>query len=134
MPRAVLGDEPPTGEPVEHDLQITWRNIEPDEQLETLVRDRAAQLERYFDRLLRCRVMVEMPHRHGQEGNLVHVRIDMTVPGREIVVGRHPDAHQQHENAKVAIRDAFKAARRQLQDHARKIRGDVKRHSQPELL
>jgi cold shock CspA family protein len=76
-------------------------------------------------------VAVETPHRHHHRGNLFHVRIDITVPGRELVVGRSPAAHHAHEDVYVAIRDAFRAAARQLEDHARLVRGEVKTHAVP---
>ncbi len=68
--------------------------------------------------------MVEAPHRHHQHGVQFNVRIDITVPGGEVVVKREP-----HTDIYVAIRDAFIAARRQLQSHAKRQRGDVKSHA-----
>ena len=56
-------------------------------------------------------MLVEVPHRHQHKGVLYNVRIDMTAPGGELVVKREPA-----EDLYVAIRDAFDAARRQLQE------------------
>ena len=70
-----------------------------------------------------CRVVVEVPHKHHQQGRRFNVRIDIGVPGSEIVVNR-----DQAEDVFVALRDAFDAAKRQLEDYAHKIRGDVKAH------
>jgi cold shock CspA family protein/ribosome-associated translation inhibitor RaiA len=112
-------------------LQVTFRNMEPSAAVEAEVRDRAEQLDTLFDRITSCRVAVEAPHRHHHKGNLFHVRIDITVPGRELVVGRSPAAHHAHEDVYVAIRDAFRAAARQLEDHARLVRGEVKTHAVP---
>ncbi len=78
-----------------------------------------------------CRVVVEAPHKHHHRGNIYHVRIDITVPDEELVVSRDPGQQQTHDDVYVAIRDAFKAARRQLEDYARKRRGDVKSHEPP---
>jgi cold shock CspA family protein len=78
-----------------------------------------------------CHVVLETPHSHHQQGNLFHVSIDLTVPNGEIVVNRDPKEHHAHENAYVAIRDAFNAARRKLQDFSRKQRGDIKTHEIP---
>jgi cold shock CspA family protein len=72
--------------------------------------------------------VVERPHRQHHKGTLFHVRIDLRVPGRELVVNRDPTEHHAHEDVYVAIRDAFDAARRQLEDHAREMRGGVKSH------
>ena len=63
-----------------------------------------------------------------EEGGVYHVRVDLTVPGREIVVSRDPAENHAHEDVYVAIRDAFDATRRQLEDHVREIRADVKHH------
>jgi ribosome-associated translation inhibitor RaiA len=85
-----------------------------------------AELEKVFDRITSCRVMIEAPHQHQRKGRLFHVRVDLTVPGGELLVRRDPAEHHAHKDVYVAIRDAFDAAVRQLEDHARKLRGDVK--------
>jgi len=87
-------------------------------------REAARKLESAHPRLMRCHVSVERPHRHKEQGNLFNVRLALHLPGDEIVVNR--DAH---EDVYVTLRDAFSAARRQLEDHARKARGDVKQHA-----
>ena len=75
--------------------------------------------------------MIESVHRRHHKGNLYHVRIDLRVPGSELVVKRHPAQHAAHEDVYVAIRDAFDDARRELQDYVRKRRGQVKTHEGP---
>jgi len=112
-------------------LQITFRGIDPSDAIETRVRELAARLGRYHERITSCRVMIETPHRNKGHGKLYHVRIDITVPGAEIVVGREPQAKHAHEDAYVALRDAFEAARRRLQDRARRMRGKVKSREGP---
>jgi ribosomal subunit interface protein len=112
-------------------VEVTFRGVPRWERAETEIRERAAELERFFDRITSCRVAVEAPHLHRQKGQLYHVRIDLTVPGREIVVKRDPAAHQEHQDLYLAIRDAFRAARRQLQDYVRERRGLVKAHETP---
>jgi len=109
-------------------LQITWRGIKHSDAAEAQIREKAEKLDQFYDRIMGCRVMVESPHEHHHKGNLFHIRIDITVPGGEIVVRRSPEAHSAHEDIYVVIRDAFDAARRQLQDYARKQRGEIKRH------
>jgi ribosomal subunit interface protein len=104
-------------------LQITVRGMEHSEALETHIRDKADKLEELFDRIMSCRVVVEVPHKHHQQGKQFNVRIDIGVPGSEIVVNR-----DHAEDVYVALRDGFDAAKRQLEDYARKIRGDVKTH------
>lgn len=101
-------------------LQITFRDIPHSEALEDKVRAKAAKLDRFCDRITGCRVVLSAPHRHHQSGNLYNVRIELSVPGDEIVVTREPHQHQAHEELGIAIRDAFNAAQRQLQSYTRR--------------
>jgi cold shock CspA family protein len=112
-------------------VQITFRGVDHSDAVEANIHERAGRLEQFYDRITGCRVIVETPHVRHHKGNLYHVRIDLTVPGAELVVGRDPAAHHAHEDIHVAIRDAFKAARRQLEDHVRRARGDIKSHKAP---
>jgi ribosomal subunit interface protein len=104
-------------------LQITIRGIEHSEALETHIRDKVNKLEEFFARIMSCRVVVEVPHKHHHQGKQFNVRVDLGVPGSEIVVNR-----DHAEDVYVALRDAFDAAKRQLEEYARKIRGDIKTH------
>jgi ribosomal subunit interface protein len=104
-------------------LQITIRDVEHSEALETHIRDKASKLDEFFKHIMSCRVVVEVPHKHHHQGKQYNVRIDIGVPGSEIVVNR-----DHAEDVYIALRDAFDAAKRQLEDYARKIRGDVKKH------
>jgi len=113
-------------------LQITFRHMDTSDAVAARIRERAAELERFFDRIMSCRVVVERRHPRRQQGNLFRVRVDLKVPGREIVVGRDPAAHHAHEDVYVAIRDAFDTTRRLLEDHVREARGDVKLHAVPD--
>lgn len=110
-------------------LQISFRNMDPSPAVEDRVRKKAAKLERFHDRIVGCSVVIEAPHRHQHKGKLYTVRLDISVPGKDIVVGRAGPIDQAHEDVYVAIRDAFNAAVRQLEDHARRMRGDVKTHT-----
>jgi cold shock CspA family protein/ribosome-associated translation inhibitor RaiA len=110
-------------------LQVTFRNMERSEKIEEDVRQHAVKLEEFFDRVTSCRVVIEAPHHHHHKGNLYHVRVLVSVPRRELVVDREPDADHAHEDAHVTIRDAFDAMRRQVEDYVREMRGDVKVHS-----
>ena len=87
------------------------------------IRDKAKKLDEFFDRIMSCRVVVEAPHKHHHQGKQFNVRIDIGVPGSEIVVNR---GHA--EDVYVALRDAFDAAKRQLEEYARKLHGNVKAH------
>ena len=112
-------------------LEIVFHNVERSAAVESAVRERAAKLEQFSANITSCRVTVEAPHKHHQQGNLYTVRVDLRFPGGEAVVNRTPSQHHAHEDVYVAVRDAFKAARRQLQDHERIQRGDVKPHRAP---
>jgi ribosome-associated translation inhibitor RaiA len=107
-------------------LQITFRHMDPSPALETRIRRKAAELEQFFDRITACRVVVESRHRHRHQGNLFEVRVDLSVPGMQMVAGRNHAFDPSHENAHVAVRDAFDAARRQLEDRLRALRGGAK--------
>lgn len=111
-------------------LQVTFRNMESSEFVEAKVRECAAKLDRFCETIMACRVVVETNHRHHNKGNLYHVRIDITVPDGEIVVSREPKEHQAHQDAYVAVRDAFDAARRQLEQYVEKRKRHVKVHEE----
>lgn len=112
-------------------LQIVFRNMDASPAVEVEVRERVDRLERFFDRVIGCRVTVEAPHRHQSKGKLYACHIAIAVPGQEIVIGHEGPRNQAHEDVYVAVREAFAAAQRQLQDHARRARGDVKSHRTP---
>ena len=112
-------------------LQITFRNLPPSAAIEAKVRERAENLDKFYEHIMRCRVVIESPHQHHHRGNLYQVRIDVTVPDGELVATQEPDEHHAYVDVYVAIRDAFDAIRRQLEDYARRRRGDVKRHETP---
>ncbi len=110
-------------------LELHFHNLDHSPAVEAAVRNAAAKLERFAGDIVSCRVTVEGgPHKHHQQGSLFAVRIDVRYAGGEVVASREPTAHQAHEDVYVAVRDAFKAARRQLQDRMRIRRGDVKPH------
>ena len=113
-------------------LQITFRGLESSDALEADVRERAEKLDRFSPDIMSCRVVVESGHKHHEDGNLYHVRVDLTVPGREIVTSRERALHHAHTDAYVAVRDAFDEARRQLEDYERRRRQQVKAHEIPE--
>jgi len=107
-------------------LEIRFHNLDRSPAVETAVREAAAKLEQFAASIMSCRVTVEGPHKRHQQGNLFAVHVDVRYAGGEVVASREPSAHQSHEDVYVALRDAFRAARRQLQDRVRVRRGDVK--------
>ena len=104
-------------------LQITFREIEHSDALENHIRDKAQKLEQFYSALVGCRVVVDQPGKHQHLGKPFSIRIDLTVPGGEIVVDR-----QQNEDVYVALRDAFNAARRKLEEFGHRQRREIKAH------
>lgn len=96
--------------------QITFHGVDAGEELRALIEEKIARLETLHDGLLGVRVAVERPHQHQRLGRLYVVRVELTLPGRELVVAREQGDAESHENALIAVRDAFRAAERQLRD------------------
>lgn len=111
--------------------QIAFHGMDPSPAIEAHIRERVERLERHFDRIVSCHVAVEAPHRHSHKGRLYRVNVRIAVPGREIVINHNKPQTHAHEDVYVALRDAFDAADRLLEDHARRARGDVKTHEPP---
>jgi ribosome-associated translation inhibitor RaiA len=128
--------------------QVTFHGLAHSSKLKSDVLGRIAWLEKFYQGLDSCRVVVEVPHRHRRNGSHVEVTIELAVrKGDEIVIRHEPSLHgalkdaeavehpkesdvdSAHRHARVAIHDAFDAARRRLQDFARRQRGAVKTHA-----
>ena len=99
-------------------LQVTVREMPHSDAVEAAIRRKAASLDRVYARITAVRVTVEAPHHHHHQGNLYTVKLDITLPGGEIVVNR-----DHAKDVYVALRDAFQAARRQLIEHAERTQG-----------
>jgi ribosome-associated translation inhibitor RaiA len=105
-------------------LQISLRGVLPSVALQKAIRDKAQKLEHFYDRITGCRVALTLDARHQHQGRQFSVHVGVKVPGGTIEVTREHD-----QNIHVALRDAFAAACRQLEDYAREQRGDVKHHA-----
>ena len=130
---------------------VTFRGLDASPALEVDIRERIDKLETYYDGITGCHVLVELAHRHHEIGNRYHVRIDLDVPGERLVVAHDAGLHMtaesidaqkltrqtetdpERKHAHVAVREAFDAARRRLQDYARRRRGTVKVSARPPL-
>lgn len=112
-------------------VQIVFRDMKPSPAVEANIRARVEKLERFYGRIMSCRVVVEQRHRHANKGNPFHVRIDLRVPNDELVASRDPAQDQAHADAYVTIRDAFDAIHRQLEDYVRRQLGEIKAHEAP---
>jgi len=133
-------------------LQITFRNMAPSAAIEKRISEKAAKLQLFCNRIVSCRVTVEAPHRHHRKGKSYEIRIELTVPGGELLIRhtpknlepvkavssdkaktelharREPNKRAAHEDSYVAIRDAFNAAGRKLQDYMRRRNLATKLH------
>jgi ribosomal subunit interface protein len=106
--------------------QVSFHNIDHSDSLEAYARERAAKLDTFYARITGCHVVVEAPHKHQRTGWHYRVRVDVTVPGGEVVVSHSPDENTTNEDAYAAIDEAFDRLGRRLEDHVRRQRGDVK--------
>lgn len=113
-------------------VEITFRNIEPSAAVEARVQKEAAKLQRFHQRITSCRVVVSAPERHKHKGKLYRVRIQIEVPNGNLWVNRRSPYDHAHEDVYVAIRDAFAAATRRLEEKvSKKLNKQVKRHETP---
>jgi len=110
-------------------LQITFRQTGSSPALEARIRTLAARLEKFSSQIVRCHVVVEPASHHQRQGGLYEFRIDITLPDAEIAIGKAGPLDHAHEDPYVALRDAFRAARRKLEDYERKRRLDLKSHA-----
>jgi ribosomal subunit interface protein len=113
------------GENMELPVQITARDIDLTETIKAEILEKATKLDKFYDQIMRCRVVVESPRRHLHEGKMYSIHVIMTVPGGELITKR-----EVNKDLYVAIRDSFRAARRKIEDFAREQRGDVKTHEE----
>ena len=119
-------------------VQISFRNMDRSPALEEAVRSRVVWLESFYPGIIGCRLVLETPHRHRRRGRSLQVRIELLLPGEDVIVNHHPAQHPTdrsssrkgdeldgpHKNADVAIHEAFDVARRRLEDFARRQRGE----------
>ena len=112
-------------------FQITFRGLESSESIERLSREKARRLERLHGRITSCHVIIEAPPRHHRKGGTFRVNVKLTIPGGEIHADHESSLNHAYEDLHVALRDAFAAAGRQLEQHARLRRGKEKAHSMP---
>ncbi len=109
-------------------LQVIFRGIPHSDAVEAKIREKAAKLEKFHSHIMGCRVAVEAEHHSHHQGNQYHIRIDITTPRKELVISREHHDKKAYEDVYVAIRDAFNAAARQLEDYARIQQGKIKTH------
>jgi ribosome-associated translation inhibitor RaiA len=107
-------------------IQITFRHMLPSRMFEERIRELATRLEKFSTRITSCHVVVEKPHQSRAQGKLFDVHVSLCVPGNIIIVRRSHSADPEHSNAWIALRDAFNAAKRSLQDYEKLTRSAIK--------
>lgn len=113
---------------MEKPLQMTFRGVEPSDAVKQTIEEQAEKLERFFDKIESCRVVVEPPPGNHHKGGTYQVKIRLTVPGDELVVSHDRQDDVSHQDLEVAVFDAFKEMTRELQDYVRRRRGQTKTH------
>jgi ribosome-associated translation inhibitor RaiA len=112
-------------------VQITFRHMESSPAVETRVRELADHLGTFSDRIQSCRVVVDSPHRHHHQGKVYNVKVQLAIPGEDVVVDMERPDRDGHEDVYVVLRDAFDAARRQLQQRMSSLRGETTLRAKP---
>jgi ribosomal subunit interface protein len=108
-------------------IQITFHDLSHSIDIESKILEIGEKLDRFYPEIISCRVVVDLANRRHRKGNLYRIRIEVSVPGTELCVGKEPGDRNAHKDVFVAIRDAFNAMERQLQEYAKERRGEVRR-------
>lgn len=112
-------------------LKIDYKNYEDHPDLYPLIEEQVEKLGKYFDRITSCHVVVSKPHKRHQNGNNFHIHIDLHIPGNVVAITREPEKDSRHDDVGLAIRDAFKAAKKSMKTYIDKLREDIR--FQPKL-
>lgn len=119
---------------METPVQIDFQGMDVRSDVRNAITDHIAELEQRFGRVTAGRVVLKAPGGHHRTGGLYEINIRLALPdGREVNVGRTAQNDERHSDINFAINDAFKRARRQLQDQVRKLQGQVKQHDVPPI-
>lgn len=105
-------------------IQLTIRDMTNSDALQAIIRKKAEKLKTFYDRITSCRIVIDIPQKHKHRGKLFNIRIDVTVPSKELVSTR-----KSSEDVYIAIREGFNAISRQLEEHSHKRHGRVKSHN-----
>jgi cold shock CspA family protein len=110
-------------------VQIDFQGLDASAAIHEVIRKHVDQLERRFGRVTACRVVLKGPGEHHRTGGPYEINIQLALPdGRAVDISRTPAADERHSDLSFAINDAFKRARRRLQDQVRRMQGQVKQH------
>jgi cold shock CspA family protein len=114
-------------------LEIVFRNMRPSKEIEAEIRMRVAKLEKIFQKVVSCRVAIELPNKREKTDDIPNVSVELHVPGKTLVVRREHHAKERHQkpNVTTALHDAFEAAALKLKDYKERLQRDVKDHPSP---
>jgi ribosomal subunit interface protein len=98
-------------------LQISYKNLAKSENVNQIIQEKAAKLERYSDAIIGCHVTVTVPHRSHHKGNFYSVRISISMPGKELVVNHEDNEEIENKDIYHVLKVAFDAAYRQVEDY-----------------
>ena len=117
---------------METEPKIVFMGMDPSPFVQRRIEGEIEKLEKFFGRITACNVVIEAPGHHKAHGDLFSLSVHLSLPdGREVIANRNPPQDHAHEDPYVAIRDVFRAAKRQLQDQVRKLDGKTKTHEAP---
>lgn len=105
---------------------ISFADSAPSPATRVKIEEQLMRLSRFYDRIQDCKVFVRIPHKHGGLRQF-HINIQLDIPGKRIAVSRDPEVNDSHSDIKMAIKDAFDKAIRQLEDFL-KLRRDMREH------
>jgi cold shock CspA family protein len=117
---------------METPAEIDFQGLDPLPAIRDEVAQHIAQLERRFGRITACRVVVRGPGHHHRTGGLYEINVHLAVPNsKDVSVARTAQRDERYADVHFALNDAFKRARRQLQDRVRRLQRQVKHHEPP---
>lgn len=111
-------------------VQVSFRHLDASEAVENRIHGKAQKLANFYPSIQSCSVTVEQLHRHPHQGKQFHVRINVKLPGHELVANREPEENPAYTDVRVALRDAFLAMRKQLEALMQHQRSHVKHHEE----
>jgi cold shock CspA family protein/ribosome-associated translation inhibitor RaiA len=115
-------------------VEIDFQGMDATPEIRAAIDTQVARLQDRYGRATACRIVLKSPSGRHQTGGLYEVNIRLALPdGREVNVGRTPNADERHSDVAFALNDAFKRARRRLQDHVRRLQNNVKQHEAPPI-
>lgn len=110
-------------------LEIAFRDVSRTPEIDRLIEKKVARLEQVCNNLISCRIAIEQPQKHQQQGNPYRVRIEMHVPPKhELIAESKPGDNPMHEGLHAVITDTFDTAERRLRKQMDKLQGETKHH------